>query len=207
MKLQELGTTAIFVAFACVAAPAASAQTTEIYRSGLWSAYSGTSEDERRVCGIATTGADGRRVAIQQFSGMPGLQVELRKDSWMIPDNTEVTVQFKFDYRDQMQGQMTGSGRAMAMQMSYEQALAFIRALRDGQVLQVFFPDGNEVVWTGGLAGSGRAIAALNTCAATLEPSVPTQPFQAQPAPQPPAGSATPTQPFPAPAAAPQLRL
>ena len=92
MKMWVFGTVANFAALACLAAPVASAQTTEIYRSGLWSAYSGTSEDQRRVCGIATTGSDGRRVAIQQYSGMTGLQVELRKDSWVIPDNTSVTV-------------------------------------------------------------------------------------------------------------------
>ena len=198
---------AILVAFACLAAPGTSAQTTEIYRSGLWSAYSGTTEDQRRVCGIATTGADGRRVAIQQYSGMPGLQLELSKDSWTIPNNTPVTVQLKFDYRDQMQAQMIGAGRAMATQMPYEQSLAMIRALRDGRVLQVFFPDGNEVVWTGGLAGSGRAIAALNTCAASMEPAAPTQPFQSNPTPPPTPDSAAPSQPFRTPAAPSQLRL
>ena len=207
MRMRMSHTAVILAAFACLAAPGARAETTEIYRSGLWSAYSGTTADQRRVCGIATAGADGRRVAIQQFASTPGLELELSKDSWTIPDNTPVTVQLRFDYRDQVQGQMTGSGRAMAMQMPYEQSLAFIRALRDGRVLQVFFPDGNEVVWTGGLAGSARAIDALNTCAAALEPSAPTQPFQPNPMTPPAPDSTAPTQPFRAPVVPPRLRL
>lgn len=161
-------------------------QTRELYRSGLWSAYTGT-DAGRPFCGVATGGGEGRRVAIQQYAGDPGIEVLLSKGSWSIPDNTPVTVQFQFDNRGETPGRATGHGRTIAQHMGFEQSVPFMRAMRNGRVLQVIFPDGNEPAWTGGLSGSGNAITAFNNCRTSLAPAEPTQPFNAptQSAPQP----------------------
>ena len=89
------------------------------------------------------------------------------------------------------------------MQMGSDQSAAFMRALRNGSVMQIIFPDGSEPMWTGGLSGSGRAINAFNDCRMQLEPGLPTQPYSTGPAPSYAPG---PTQPFGGPAPLPPLR-
>ena len=187
-----------------LAASTAHAQMTETYRSGLWAAYSGTTSDHRPLCAIATTGGEGRRVAIRQYAGETGLEIQLSKDSWAIPANTQAEVRFQFDGRPATQDHAVGSGQTLALPMSFERSVSFMRALRHGRVLSVIFPEGNEPAWTGGLSGSGNVITAFNTCRESLAssaqaPQGPTQPFRT--APTQPTG---PTQPFtPPPAAAP----
>ena len=162
----------------------AQAQTQELYRSGLWSAYRGADEGGS-FCGIATSGGDGRRVAIQQAASETGLLLRLSKANWVIPDNTPVAVQFRFDDRDETPIQANGRGQTIDGHLNFEQSVTFMRTLRSGRVMQVIFPDGNETIWTGGLAGSSNAINAFNSCRASLAPAAPTQPYRPQPSPQP----------------------
>ena len=174
--------------------PPTQTPTQELYRSGLWSAYRGA--DERGpFCGVSTGGVEGRRVAVQQSASESGIAVLLSKSSWAIPDNTPIAVQFRFDGRGEGPSQARGRGQTIAAQLNFEQSVSFMRALRNGRVLQVIFPDGNETIWTGGLSGSGNAINAFNNCRASLAPAEPTQPFRTEPsAPQSPPPQ--PTQPY-----------
>jgi hypothetical protein len=182
----------------------AETQSQELYRSGLWSAYR-ASDERGPFCGVATGGGEGRRVAIHQSAGESGVSLQLSKGSWVIPDNTPVSVQFRFDNRDESPGQAIGRGQTITEHLNFEQSVSFMRTLRNGRVMQVIFPDGNETVWTGGLAGSGNAINAFNSCRASLAPAAPTQPYSpqsthpspqsTQPSPQPTQPSQQPTQP------------
>jgi hypothetical protein len=184
-------------------APATQTPTTELYRSGLWSTYSGTDGDNRPFCGIATAGGEGRRVAVLQSAGETALDLQLSKDSWVIPDNTHVKLGIQFDGRPVSPAEALGSGRSLTTRIPFEQSVPFMRALRHGQVLRITFPDGNETPWTGGLAGSGNAITAFNTCRERLAPPEPTQPFRTNPAsPDTTPPNTKPTQPFTAPSPA-----
>ncbi len=185
------------VAVLAMAAPGAMAQPTEIYRGGLWSAYSGSGDDQRPLCGIATTGGEGRRVAVQQYGGETGLELQLSKDSWAIPDNTTVELQFQFDGREPTTEQAVGAGHTLIVRLPMERSVLFMRALRHARVMRVLFPTGNEQPWTGGLSGSANAITAFNNCRASLAPQEPTQPFR--PAAPPAPSNSAPTQPFIAP--------
>ncbi len=179
------------------------AQPTEILRSGLWSAYSG-GDDQRRLCGIATAGGEGRRIAVQQYAGEDGLEIQISKDSWAIPENTPVDLQFQFDGRGATAERATGMGRTLIVRLPMERSVLFMRALRNGRTLRLLFPSGNEPAWNGGLAGTSNVINAFNQCRASLtppQPAQPTQPFQPG-APAAPA-DAPPTQPFSAPVPAP----
>jgi hypothetical protein len=186
----------------------AHAAVTELYRSGLWSAYSDSGDGRGHLCGIATQGGD-RRIAIEQHAGETGIDIRLTKTSWTIPDGTAVSVRFAFDRRAPTSAPATGAGQTLRVHLTFEQSVPFMRALRFGSVMQVLFPDGNEPPWSGGLAGSGNSITAFNRCRAALNPPEPTQPFPtpaqpAAPAPVTPAPApVAPTQPFPAPAAPP----
>lgn len=175
-------------------------QPTEILRSGLWSAYSG-GDDARRLCGIATAGGEGRRIAVQQYGGEDGLEIQISKDSWAIPDNTPVDVQFQFDGRGATAERASGTGRTLIVRLPMERAVLFMRALRNGRTLRVLFPTGNEPPWNGGLSGTSHVIDAFDQCRASLRPAQPAQPTQPfQPGAPAAPSNAPPTQPFTAPA-------
>ncbi len=183
------------VGLACLASvvPAANAATHETYRAGEWSTYSGNAEDQRQVCGIVTNAGADREIAVEQFPGDQGLDIRLRKTTWTIPDNTAVNVQLQFDGRGAVPSRALGTGRVVTLHLQFADTVTFMRALRYGTVLRVYFPDGNEIPWSASLSGSGAAISAFNDCRATLAPAEPTQPYRV-PADQPPPTS--PTQPF-----------
>lgn len=169
--------------------------------AGLWNAFAANGADQRPVCGISTTGADGRRIVVQQASGETGVQVMLEKPSWAIPDQTAVDVSFQFDNGGASAERATGNATQLTVDLPFDRSVAFMRSLRGGSQIRVYFPSGNEAVWTGGLRGTSAMIDAFNDCRsrfATTPASGPTQPF-ASPAPANPAPtSPAPTTPAPA---------
>lgn len=173
------------------------AETRTLASSGLWSTYGGTDAAGHNVCGVVTVGGDGRRIDISQSVSDGGIELALQKNSWAIPPNTNVDMQVQFDRNASTATQGVGDGRRVTARMNFDQSVPFMRSLRNGIQIRIFFPNGNEAVWTGGLAGSGRAIDAFNECRASLVASSPTQPFSGSNAPAP----SGPTQPFAAPPA------
>jgi hypothetical protein len=172
---------AVAVAALTCAVPAM-ADIRQLAASGRWSAYGGTGDDNRPLCGVGTEGAEGRRILIQQSAGNTGIELLLKKDSWDIPANTPVTLQVQFDARAPVPMQATGSGHQIVVNMPFDQSLPFMHDLRADRQIRVFFLSGNETPWTGGLSGSGSAIAAFNTCRGGLMPAEgPTQPFSPAP--------------------------
>jgi hypothetical protein len=164
----------------------------------------GAGSDQRRLCGIATVGGDGRRIDIVQYGGDGGLELALQKESWSIPPNTGIDLQIGFDRSAATTVQGAGAANRVMVKFNFDQSIPFMRSLRFGSQIRVSFVTGNEPVWTGGLAGSSRAIDAFNECRTTLDAGPPTQPFAngtpATPASAPLAEQPTgPTQPFSSP--------
>lgn len=178
----------LLAGFGAALAGTAQAQTRTIQSSGLWTSYGGTAYDNRPTCGIATSGAEGRRIAVQQSAGDTDLDLVLEKPSWSIPDNTPIELAVQFDNGQTVPDRARGSGNRVILRLPFDRSVPFMRLLRNGSQVRVYFPGGNEAPWTGGLRGSGAAIDAFNDCRASLAPAAPTQPFPA------PSG---PTQPFP----------
>lgn len=170
----------------------ADAELRTLLTAGLWTAYGGTTDSQRAVCGIGTTGADGRHIAIEQASGETGIEVILEKPSWVIPDNTQIEIMFQIDSNQGPLSQAVGSGSRIVIRMPFDASIGFMRGIRYGRQIKVFFPSGNELPWTGGLKGTSAAIDAFNDCRASLAPATPTQPFRLEQEP----GQTVPTQPF-----------
>ncbi len=183
---------------ACVAGPAW-AEPQVIVHAGLWDAYSDKTASDIPLCGIATTGADGRRIAIEQTRGEKGLKLVLSKASWAIPNGSAVDVNIRFDSAPATPNHATGAGNALTVVIGFDTSVPFMRAFRNGSQIQVYFPNGNEPVWTGGLGGSSKAVDGFNQCRSSLPPSEPTQPLTPASTP----ASTGPTQPFSPPATAP----
>ncbi len=190
---------AMLVCVAGLSSAALAGETHTLGGSGLWSAYGGTADDGRSLCGITTAGPTGKRISVQQTTGQPGIDLVLRKDSWTIPPTTPVDVSVRFDSGGSFTGRATGDGPQLVLTMSFEQSVPFMRGVRDGSVIEVTFPNGNEPVWAGGLGGSSRAIDLFNRCRSAMGPATPTQPYATSPAPN--ADPGQPTQPFAEPAA------
>ncbi len=207
MRRHLITLAAIAASVSCVPG-AARADMRPLESSGLWSAYGGTGPDNRPVCGITTVGADGRRIKIEQFAGDVGLELTLAKDSWSIPDGTPIDLRVQFSTRSQaipLRG--TGNGHAVHVQLTFDESVPFMRQLRGGRQILVFFPSGNEQYWSGGLLGTARAIDAFDDCRTAMAPPAPTQPFSGAPATAPSATASSPpgapTQPFTPPAPTP----
>lgn len=169
-----------------------------VYSAGQWTAFSDTTADHQPVCGIATTGAEGRRIAIQQQAGQTGLLMLLDKASWSIPSGTPIDVAVQVDGGDAMPMKGTGAGNQVTLDISFQESVTLMRAIRAGRQIRVYFPAGNEPMWSGGLNGTGAVINAFNGCRAAFPPPPPTQPYQPSPGqPAAPAPAAPPpTQPF-----------
>jgi hypothetical protein len=75
------------------AAAAARAGTTTYYSAGDWRAFSGTDEQNRLLCGMATGNAiDGRSLEIRAVIGDPQLAFIASKPTWDIPASTTIPV-------------------------------------------------------------------------------------------------------------------
>lgn len=168
--------------------------------SGLWNAYS-ADDSFGPVCGIATAGAEGRRIAIEQRDSQIGLTLRVEKPSWGIPEATPVELAISVDRGLALVERAIGSGPHLTAQLSFDDSVVLMRGLRRGAELHLQFPSGNEPAWTGGLRGSSAMTDAFNNCRRRFVTTAasPTQPFAppsvpTQPALPPQAG--VPTQPF-----------
>ncbi len=176
-------------------AAVAHARVKQIFASGQWSAYGGTTVGNTQVCGIEAAGPGGGRVMIQQETGQTGLNLILQKGSWSIPGNTAIDLAFLFDGQSRFPAHATGAGDVVTVAMAFQQTVPFMRAVRqDGQMV-ISFLNGNEPPWPISLLGSGAVLNAFDDCRAGLASSTPTQPFTPAP---PPASPATPASTPPA---------
>lgn len=71
-----------------------SAQTIVLGRFGYWESFGGTSVDGTQICGVSTLMTHDRFVGIKYFSGTDYFIIQVMKKSWVIPRNTQISVQF-----------------------------------------------------------------------------------------------------------------
>jgi hypothetical protein len=187
----------------------ARAGTTTYYRAGDWRAFSGTDEQNRLLCGMATGNAiDGRNLEISAVIGDPQLGFQASKPTWDIPPDTKIPVVIQAAGTVPWTEEAAGGAHAIRWTLSESEAATFEQAFRDGSEMTISFPSGNEPSWRVLLAGSNAVDRTFRRCirdytarAAAAAPQAPTQPF-GQPATQPfapPVGAA----PLPPPAGSP----
>jgi hypothetical protein len=199
------------VAAVSLLAASASAHTTAYYSSGAWSAFRGTADDGKRVCGISESGND-RILTIKYFEGDDGLTMQIFKSGWQIPPDTKANVRLQFDKASPWQavasGFITGAGTSgLELRIpSGESLRRFGIEFRYSNQIIISFLDGDEGAWTGKLSGSDAAYTVFANCIGALQPSAApttsnretTQPFAKGQQSQPFSGS-QPAQPFSAP--------
>lgn len=204
--------------------PAGAAEVHSLYGAGSWQVVTGTGDDQRQFCEIASGGAGGRQVVVLSLAGDPTLNLQMVKSSWAIPQGTPIDVVVTID-GTAWPIHTSGAGHLVGVGIPPENQAAFEQAFRAGRSMTVSFPGGSEPPWTGSLTSSNAVYNAFVNCRNTLLAAAPapasgtgpfgapaaTQPFQAPPAQAvPPAPAApTPSAPIvsPAPATTPPQAL
>jgi hypothetical protein len=167
----------------------ATAEIRDYYRSGLWTAFDGTANDGKQVCGVVASGPD-RSMAIKYFSGTGYITIHIVKGSWSIPDNTKVDIELQFGRETPWKATGKGYGKLIEIIVSADNVGLFFREFRRASSGFVNFTSGNEEGWSINLTGSSAATTVMTRCMSNLIAAqrAPTQPFSSVPT--------TPSQPF-----------
>lgn len=162
----------------------AAAATTTYYHAGDWRAFSGTTEQNRLVCGMATGNpTDGRSLEISAVIGEPRLQFAASKPTWDIPPGTAIPVVVQASGAVPWTAEATGRAHAIAWSLGETEASAFGSAFRALNEMTISFPSGSEPPWRLLLTGSSAVDSTFRRCItdytarAAAAQQGPTQPF------------------------------
>jgi len=205
-------TAALAVAVAVSAKPASAR---DYARSGSWTAYYLTAQENTTgnvpVCGLRTGNPATQVVYLKLFGGSKNLTIDIFKDGWQIPEGTKATVNVWFDKEQAGTAEAIGTmlrGKGFALgelkvRIGPEELGEFFEGFAHADKMLIEFPGGTEKTWVIDMTGSREMQAVLLECAKRLpgpstqpygrQPEVSTQPFGAQPDTQPTQPSKLPT--------------
>jgi hypothetical protein len=202
MKQTSLWYGALAFIAAAAAAGAASAEVTTIGRFGFWEVVSGQVADGSTVCGVSTSfrGTDTKYLAVKWYSNATPLVVQLIKNSWKIPPNTQAPVAISMDGDSWNAVAKTGvNPQTLEFYVTPNKVRAFIHSLTASKQMQVMFTGGNEPPWFINLAGDTPAVNMMVKCVLALGPNDETNVFAYARTPLPFGAPQGATQPFGAP--------
>ena len=200
------------VAAALLAPLAAEAQVRTLWRAGGWSAFGGTLNDGRRMCGVDVQNTQlGKHFMLRFFEGDRVLRALAIRQAWRVPEDAQVPVGIAIEgeawrARAAPSDTTLADGRrvfnALAWNFSGDALASFERAFRRAVTMRLEFPSGTEAAWVFDLRGSNEIMNAFTACMRAIMPQgsqAPTQPF----APAQPGQPFVPPRPNPAPQPAP----
>ena len=133
-----------------------------------WSFYAGTTPRGTAFCSILSaikTSNVGQNIAIKTFKGTENLVVDLYKDTWNIPQGTDVEVMLDFGDNKPIVLRAYGDGHIVDIRLPTEDTAMFLSLVVDRPFMQVVFPGGNEGTWFVGGRGARQAVSKLTSCA------------------------------------------
>jgi hypothetical protein len=184
---------AIAIAAAATLPTVASAGTVKPYNhSGYWTNYAGIADDGGYVCGMTAYSPTDttRQVHVKYIPKDKVLLVQLFKNSWRIPDGTDVAIDLGFDKDlwaslDAAKGytaQNAKLGGFVEFPIRPDSVSDFLGLFGEADEMWVRFPNGNETPWITKMVGSRDAAKSLTACMAAAPQA--TQPFGKAPASQ-----------------------
>jgi hypothetical protein len=165
------------VAAAALAGAPATADVADYYSAGFWTAFSGTSNSGTPMCGVSTSGSQGRFIGIKYFRGSSAFTIHVIRDGWYIPGGTAVRVTLQFDNNSPWIASGSGSGQTIEMSVPERSMNTFFNEFRYASTLAITFNQGNEGRWIVRLRGTNAITAAFFQCVFAVGPARPTQPF------------------------------
>ena len=168
---RSLVTAAAALAASLIVA-SAQAETATLAQSGIWEAFSGTTEGGRPVCGISAE-PGGRYFGLKLFSGNDTFTIQMGTSEWQLKDDTEVELTMHYDANTAWRATGTvmhfSDGDAgLEFRIKREELERFQQEFRTSRQLQVKFQDGLPE-WQLSLDGAGELDGAFQTCIKNLQ--------------------------------------
>lgn len=168
----------------CLGGTAVHADMKPVSHSGYWTSDAGTNDHGYPMCMVSSYGYanDGSVISIMikyDTEHPDWMAYQLFKQSWHIPANQRVRVALKVDNAP---GRVfTGTQWARSDMIDFEiqlgaldpqtgeQEITYIaNLLREGRLLRISFPDGNENDWGANLTGANQALNTMTGCISYL---------------------------------------
>lgn len=184
---------ALQLLFSGLASETAFAEVKTLQKTGYWTAFGGSDNTGRPVCGVMATGG-GRVLTIKQYSGSEHFTVQIFKQTWQIPQGHKIPVAFRFDSHEPWTANASAippDGVSITIPSNLSEA--FFREFRLANTLIVSFPEGSETSWSANLTGSAAITYAFADCVLKMYGGGASQPYGRN-ATQ-PYGAGPPTQP------------
>jgi hypothetical protein len=188
---------AIFgVALAALASPVALAEMNQIGHYNYWDVYAGTDDKGGKMCSMQT-GNDDSLLALKYSNSNDTIALQMFKTRWDFPSNKKILVKIKVDsarpWDMHMDSYKPGDSNSyLEFDFGWNSVnpdtgeryiVEFTNLLRNGNMVVISFPDGDEGNWNFALGGSDPAMSKFLSCMtvisgkATQPYSKPTQPY------------------------------
>lgn len=145
-------------------------------RYGPWAFFTSRTSQNTPVCGIASTSRGGtiQNIGIKMLAGHETLNVTVYKDSWTIPQGTQVPVGIDFMDNDVLKLSGYGDGKVVDIEIPKEGFALLLSAVGASPAIRIRFLKGNEPTMQVPLAGVKPELQKLLTC---IKAQSRTQPF------------------------------
>jgi len=183
---------------------AASADTKTYYRSGAWENYGGTTSDGQPICGMSISKPDvSMALHVKWINGSVGVQAF--KETWHIPEGTQVPIELGFDKN--LWGRTIATGSA-AGGREYRWGTVtfgivdasvnnFLEEFAHADKLWLRFTNGNETPWVADMVGSRNSVNSFKMCIGEMiKRNGTTQPYSSSTQPYESRSNGSSTQPF-----------
>ena len=157
-----------FVGALALSAGVATAEVKTFATAGGWSAFGGTSNNNRMMCGVSTSGG-GRWFGVKYFQDNDYLVVQLSKKSWTVKDGTKINLKMQFDRETPwtVKGtafHMSDGDAALEFQIARSEIATWVNEFAAGSNLFIRFPDSDVEDWKANLAGTNNISNRFGEC-------------------------------------------
>ncbi|MSP02797.1 MAG: hypothetical protein EXR07_17385 [Acetobacteraceae bacterium] len=151
----------------------ANAEVKTFAKVGGWSAFGGTTDSDRMMCGVSTSG-DGRWFGVKYFQNNNYLTVQLSKKSWEVKDGTKIDLKMQFDRETPWSVKatafhMSDGDAALEFQIAYKEIAQWLTEFQRSNFLYIRFPDSKVDDWKAGLAGTTQISSRFDDCLTALK--------------------------------------
>jgi hypothetical protein len=149
------------------------ADTQVLARFGAWQAFGGTTNSNRPVCGMSSSG-NGKYFGVKYFSGENTLTIQLGNSSWTVKNGVKVKVEMRFDQESPWNATAIGmhfsdGDAGLEFDIRRNQLDQFMREFRGANQIVVRFPGEDVSSWNGSLQGTDGVSSNFVRCVRNMQ--------------------------------------